>query len=115
MKDELKGILDVLTPDQKLAFAFYYVGDFEIVEIAQALNCRPKTVYTLLDRGRKRAREVYRRLRAGASAEKSTVVPLTYPRPRKKDSVKADEDEEPPPTFPGYRQGFTSNRPLWSG
>lgn len=115
LRDELKGLLEALSPDQKLAFAYYYVGDFEVSDISRALGCQPKTVYTLLDRGRKRAREVYRRLRADASVAKPNVVPLTYPRPRKKDPAKTDEDEEPPPTFPEYRQGFASNRPLWSG
>lgn len=95
LKDELKGLLEVLTPDQKLAFALYYVGDLEVIEIARVLECHPKTVYTLLDRGRKRAREVYRKLR-----ESNAAKPRERPhRPQKRNKEKVDSEEEPPPSI----------------
>jgi RNA polymerase sigma factor (sigma-70 family) len=111
LKDELKGLLQDLTPDQKAAFGLYYVAEFEVPRIALLIGCSPKTVYTLLDRGRKKARALYVKLNP----------PQSRPLPRRdressnpaRQGDKGDkEPDEPPPQRLPRREGIAWRFPV---
>lgn len=54
--DERKA-LGQLKPEQQEVLALYYLYGMEVARIARILDCKEKTVYTILDRARKKAQE----------------------------------------------------------
>lgn len=60
---EVESLLKVLKPEQTEALGLYYYG-VEVEQIARIMGYERKTIYTLIDRGRKKLREEEARLRA---------------------------------------------------
>lgn len=82
---ELLAAFEQLKPDQQEALALYYFCGMEVAAIARVLDCEMKTVYTIMDRGRKKARELYEerkrgRERASPSGQPPSGSPLPKPR-----------------------------------
>lgn len=57
-----------LSLDQQEALALYHLADIDVASIARILDCEVKTVYTIMDRGRKKARKIYEELRRSAGS-----------------------------------------------
>lgn len=61
---ELKEASQILTEDQKEVLGLYYVRQLAVPRIARIIGCEIKTVYTILDRGRKRLRVTIKSMRS---------------------------------------------------
>ena len=79
LKEDLRGAIEFLNEDQKLALAYYYLADFDVKRIAQVIGCSESNVigcsesnvYCLLDRGRKKLRGHLEKERAGIGPQRA--------------------------------------------
>lgn len=58
IRRELYNHLNGLKPSQRKALTMYYLLDIPVSEIGEAMNREPKAVYSLLDRARKKLRQL---------------------------------------------------------
>ena len=98
LRDEMKGILAHLSPEQKEALSLYYLYEVKVNKIALIMGCELKTVYTLLDRGRKKARAYYQRLYACTELESSAAKGQALSRYQQCQNG-GGQDTRPPPCF----------------
>lgn len=63
LRDELKGVLQKLTFNQRAAVALRYLCGCSATEIARILNCTEDAVHSILYRARSQSREYYLQMR----------------------------------------------------
>ena len=97
---EIESLLAEMTPDQAEAISLYYWQGLQVREIARIMRCAEKTVYTLLDRGRKKALAYFDQVEAAEEQLSQTTKNATSPSQldkRESPEVRGQIESRPPP------------------
>lgn len=94
LRDELYGLLEQLTPDQRDALCLYYLAELPVKEVALIMNRRTNAVDALIFRALRKARLLYAKQN---NLKLSTAALNAKPNGRKtvrpRDSLDSDPDD----------------------